>query len=253
MLGVLFMIPLRRMLTVREHGKLPYPAGTACARVLMAGEEGGRKARLVFGGLALGGVFKFLEDGLSFFPSEISTRVPGFRQGMIGMDTLPSLLSVGFVVGPRIGTLMAAGGVFAARVDSNDCLLRATRRSVTSHKSYQRYGCLIRYIGAGAVAAGGIISLARTLPTLWGTLRGAVAGLRIGEDNGNFGQLRTERDIPRVFSIVLAVVALLVIAFAPQLSVGVIGAIGVVIIGFPFVTVSSRIVGIIGSSSRFRA
>lgn len=124
MLGVLFMIPLRRMLTVREHGKLPYPAGTACARVLMAGEEGGRKARLVFGGLALGGVFKFLEDGLSFFPSEISTRVPGFRQGMIGMDTLPSLLSVGFVVGPRIGTLMAAGGVFAARVDSNDCLLR---------------------------------------------------------------------------------------------------------------------------------
>jgi putative OPT family oligopeptide transporter len=107
----------------------------------------------------------------------------------------------------------------------------------------------IRYIGAGAVAAGGIISLARTFPTLWGTLRGAVAGLRIGGDIGNFGQLRTERDISRVFSIVLAVVALLVIAFAPQLSVGVIGALGVVIVGFLFVTVSSRIVGIVGSSS----
>jgi putative OPT family oligopeptide transporter len=255
-LGVLFMIPLRRMLIVREHGKLPYPEGTACARVLMAGEEGGRKARLVFGGLALGGVFKFLEDGLTLFPSEISTRVAGFRQGMLGMDTLPSLLGVGFVVGPRIGALMAAGGVFAwlvlipmiAYFGQHGVVSPATD-AISGMDASDIWDHYIRYIGAGAVAAGGIISLARTLPTLWGTLRGAVAGLRIGGDIGNFGQLRTERDIPRVFSIVLAVVALLVIAFAPQLSVGVIGALGVVIVGFLFVTVSSRIVGIVGSSS----
>ncbi|CAM3809291.1 OPT family oligopeptide transporter [Alicyclobacillus pomorum] len=255
-LGVLFMIPLRRMLIVREHGKLPYPEGTACARVLMAGEEGGRKARLVFGGLALGGVFKFLEDGLTLFPSEISTRVAGFRQGMLGMDTLPSLLGVGFVVGPRIGALMAAGGVFAwlvlipmiAYFGQHGVVSPATD-AISGMDASDIWDHYIRYIGAGAVAAGGIISLARTLPTLWGTLRGAVAGLRIGGDIGNFGQLRTERDIPRVFSIVLAVVALLVIAFAPQLSVGVIGALGVVVVGFLFVTVSSRIVGIVGSSS----
>ncbi len=255
-LGVLFMIPLRRMLIVREHGKLPYPEGTACARVLMAGEEGGRKARLVFGGLALGGVFKFLEDGLTLFPSEISTRVAGFRQGMLGMDTLPSLLGVGFVVGPRIGALMAAGGVFAwlvlipmiAYFGQHGVVSPATD-AISGMDASDIWDHYIRYIGAGAVAAGGIISLARTLPTLWGTLRGAVAGLRIGGDIGNFGQLRTERDISRVFSIVLAVVALLVIAFAPQLSVGVIGALGVVIVGFLFVTVSSRIVGIVGSSS----
>ncbi|GMA52294.1 oligopeptide transporter, OPT family protein [Alicyclobacillus contaminans] len=257
-LGVLFMIPLRRMLIVREHGRLPYPEGTACARVLMAGEEGGKKAKLVFGGLALGGIFKFIEDGLTWFPSEISMRVAGFRQGMIGMDTLPSLLGVGFVIGPRIGALMAAGGVFAwlvlipmiAYFGQHGGVIAPGTSPIQSMDAWAIWDNYIRYIGAGAVAAGGIISLLRTLPTLWATFYGAIRGLRESMDsNSTFGGLRTERDIPRTLSLVLAVAILLVIAFSPQLKVGVIGALGVLIVGFLFVTVSSRIVGIVGSSS----
>ncbi|MCL6517923.1 OPT family oligopeptide transporter [Alicyclobacillus sp.] len=256
-LGVLFMIPLRRMLVVREHGKLPYPEGTACARVLMAGEEGGRRAWLVFKGLGLGAVFKFLEDGLKLFPSEISTGVAGLRQGMIGMDTLPSLLGVGFVVGPRIGGLMAAGGVMAwlilipmiAYFGQGAGVVPPGTDPVPKLDAWGIWDNYIRYIGAGAVAAGGIISLIRTLPTLWRTLAATLTAARDTAAASADGNLRTDQDIPRKVSIPLAVILLLVIAFLPQLDVGIIGALGVAIVGFLFVTVSARIVGIVGSSS----
>lgn len=256
-LGVLFMIPLRWMLIVKEHGKLPYPEGTACARVLVAGEEGGRKAKLVFAGLGLGGLFKFLEDGLNFFPSEISTKVAGLRQGLIGLDTLPSLLGVGFVIGPRIGGFMAAGGVFAwlvltptiAYFGQHGGVVAPATDAISSMDAWGIWGNYVRYIGAGAVAAGGIISLIRTLPTLWGTLAATFASLRVPGNMRGDTSLRTEKDIPRTLSIVLALFVLVLIAFLPQLNVGIIGALGVAVIGFLFVTVSSRIVGIVGSSS----
>ncbi|SFV01264.1 OPT family oligopeptide transporter [Alicyclobacillus macrosporangiidus] len=256
-LGVLFMIPLRRMLVVREHGKLPYPEGTACARVLMAGEEGGQRAWLVFKGLGLGAVFKFLEDGLKLFPSEISTGVAGLRQGMVGMDTLPSLMGVGFVIGPRIGGLMAAGGVIAwlilipmiAYFGQGTGVVPPGSAPLPKLDAWGIWDSYIRYIGAGAVAAGGIISLIRTLPTLWRTLAATAAAARDRSASAADGLLRTEQDIPRRVSIPLAVGILLVIAFLPQLDVGIIGALGVAIVGFLFVTVSARIVGIVGSSS----
>jgi putative OPT family oligopeptide transporter len=258
-LGVLFMIPLRRMLIVKEHKTLPYPEGTACAQVLVAGEEGGKKARLVFGGLALGGLFKFLEDGLQLFPSEISTKIAGLRDGMIGMDTLPSLLGVGFIIGPKIGGWMAAGGVFAwlvmiptiAYFGQHAGVISPGTSPLSAMDAWTIWDNYIRYIGAGAVAAGGIISLARTLPTLWKTLSATFSGMRdrAQERNTTFGVLRTERDIPKQISISFAVLILLFIAFMPQLDVGIIGALGIAIIGFLFVTVSSRIVGIVGSSS----
>jgi putative OPT family oligopeptide transporter len=257
-LGVLFMIPLRRMLIVKEHKTLPYPEGTACARVLVAGEEGGKKARLVFGGLALGGIFKFIEDGLQIFPSEISTKIAGLKDGLIGVDTLPSLLGVGFIIGPKIGGWMAAGGVFAWLVMiptiayfGQHAIVSPGTSAISSMDAFAIWDNYIRYIGAGAVAAGGIISLARTLPTLWKTLSATFSSMqaRSAERNTTFGVLRTERDIPKQVSITLAIVILLFIAFMPQLDVGIIGAIGIAIIGFLFVTVSSRIVGIVGSSS----
>jgi putative OPT family oligopeptide transporter len=254
-LGVLFMIPLRRILIVKEHGTLPYPEGTACARVLVAGEEGGKKAKLVFAGLGLGGVFKFLEDGLQLFPSEISAKIAGFRQGMLGMDTLPSLLGVGFVIGPRISALMAAGGVFAWLVlipmisyFGGHGVIKPGSDPISSLDAWGIWDSYIRYIGAGAVAAGGIISLVRTLPTLWGTLTAAFGSMRGGAGPAATRR-RTELDIPKVVSITLAIVILILIAFLPQLNVGIIGALGVAVIGFLFVTVSSRIVGIVGSSS----
>jgi putative OPT family oligopeptide transporter len=259
-LGVLFMIPLRRILVVKEHGKLPYPEGTACARVLMAGEQGGARAKLVFLGLGVGGVFKAAMDALKLFPSEISTAVAGLRQGMVGMDTLPSLLGVGFIVGPRIGGLMLAGGVFGwlvlipmiAYFGQGSGLIAPASGPIHGMDAWAIWDNYIRYIGAGAVAAGGIISLIRTLPTLWKSLAGMWTSVRshgMGGDGDYDRTLRTEQDLPTRWTIPAAVVILLLIAFLPQLHVTLIGALGILIVGFLFVTVSARIVGIVGSSS----
>ncbi|WP_026961292.1 OPT family oligopeptide transporter [Alicyclobacillus herbarius] len=258
-LGVLFMIPLRRILVVKEHGNLPYPEGTACARVLMAGEEGGSRAKLVFLGLFVGGVFKAVMDALKLFPSEISTAVAGLRQGLVGMDTLPSLLGVGFIVGPRIGGLMVAGGVLGwlvfipmiAYFGQGAGAIAPASSSPGTMDAFAIWDNYIRYIGAGAVAAGGIISLIRTLPTLWRSLVGMWASAQsyeMGEAEVD-RSLRTEQDLPSHWTIPAAIVILLVIAFLPGLQVTLIGAIGILVIGFLFVTVSSRIVGIVGSSS----
>jgi putative OPT family oligopeptide transporter len=253
-LGVLFMIPLRRLLIVREHGVLPYPEGTACARVLMAGEEGGRKARLVFGGLGIGALFKFLEDGLQWFPSEISARLAGLRQGVIGIDTLPSLLGVGFVIGPRIAGWMAAGGVLAWLVlipmisYFGHGVVAPGTSPISGMEASDIWDQYVRYIGAGAVAMGGLISLVRALPMLYKSLAATVGGMR-ETAAAAAAPLRTDLDLPRTFTIPAAIVILVLIAFLPQLHVGIIGALGVAIVGFLFVTVSSRIVGIVGSSS----
>lgn len=256
-LGVLFMIPLRRMLIVKEHDNLPYPEGTACAQVLVAGEEGGQRAKLVVGGLAVGGIFKALADGIKMFPSEIETKVGGFRNGVIGLDTLPSLLGVGFIVGPRVGGLMAAGGVLAwlvlipmiAFFGQNAGVLPPGKDPIASMGAADIWDQYIRYIGAGAVATGGIISLIRTLPMLWKSLSATWQSMKTSRPKETREPLRTELDLPRNWTITAAVVLLLVIAFLPNLNVGIIGALGIAVLGFLFVTVASRIVGVIGSSS----
>lgn len=256
-LGVLFMIPLRRLLIVKEHDTLPYPEGTACAQVLVAGEEGGSRAKLVFGGLAVGGIFKLIADGFKMFPSEIETKVIGLRGGLLGMDTLPSLLSVGFIIGPRVGALMAAGGVLAwlvliptiAFFGQGSAAVAPGSNPISTLDAWGIWDNYIRYIGAGAVATGGLISLVRTLPMLWSSLRSTLQGMRGPRDDKPAELLRTEQDLSQKFTIPAAIVLLLATIFLPQLQTGVIGAIGIALFGFLFVTVASRIVGAIGSSS----
>ncbi|MBX6396041.1 MAG: oligopeptide transporter, OPT family [Alicyclobacillaceae bacterium] len=256
-LGVLFMIPLRRILIVREHGRLPYPEGTACAQVLVAGEEGGKRAGLVFTGLAVGGLWKALMDGLKWFPSEIETKVAGFRGGVIGMDTLASLLGVGFIIGPRSAGLLAAGGVFAwlvlapviAYFGHGSGVVPPGQVPLSQMDAWKIWDAYIRYIGAGAVAMGGLISLFRSLPLLWNSLGATWRGWTSEKGSERRPSLRTEEDLPRRWTIPALVVILAAIAFLPQFHVGVIGALGVALMGFLFVSVNSRIAGMIGTST----
>jgi putative OPT family oligopeptide transporter len=258
-LGVIMMIPLRKALIVKEHGVLPYPEGTACAEVLIAGEKGGSGAKLVFSGLGLGALFKVIEDGLKIFPSEIEWEIPGFKNAAIGMDTLPSLLGVGFIIGPRIAGFMLAGAVlgwlgfiplisyFGSFVTHP--IFPATA-PISQLKFWDIWSNYLRYIGAGAVAFGGIISLFKALPTIASSFSIALRGFkRTAGNSSSVGPIRTEKDMPIPFIIALVVILIATLAFFPKISIGIPGALLVILFGFFFVTVSSRIVGIVGSSS----
>lgn len=254
-LGTVLMIPLRRALIVKEHETLPYPEGTACAEVLVAGEEGGKGASLVFGGLGVGAAFKFLTDAVKAFPSSVEWEIYKFKNAAIGMDTLPALLGVGFIIGPRIAGIMFAGAVlgwlgiiplisyigdFAGTVIYPGEILIS---EMNYHDIWENY---LRYIGAGAVAFGGLIGLIKTLPTIASSFAGAIKGFA---NPDNTEELRTEEDIPFSLIVILTVVFLAVLTFFPQINVGFMGALLLLVFGFFFVTVSSRIVGIVGSSS----
>ncbi|GEN34932.1 MULTISPECIES: OPT family oligopeptide transporter [Aneurinibacillus] len=257
-LGIIMMIPLRKALIVKEHGVLPYPEGTACAEVLIAGEKGGGLAKLVFSGLGIGALFKFIADGIKAFPSEIETGIRGFKNAAVGMDTLPSLLGVGFIIGPRIAGYMLAGAVlgwlgliplisyfgsFAANP-----IFPATD-PISKLGFWDIWSNYLRYIGAGAVAFGGIVSLFKALPTIASSFTIAMRGLGSTRGGTGSGVLRTEEDMPMPYIIGLVVILIAVLAFYPSINIGIPGALLVMLFGFFFVTVSSRIVGIVGSSS----
>lgn len=256
-LGVLFMVPLRTALIVEEHGVLPYPEGTACAEVLLAGEEGGSKSKVVFSGLGIAAIYKFIADGLCLFPSEVvfSSKSKMFTSS-VGMDVLPALAGVGYICGPKIASYMFSGGVLSYLVlmpaiaffggDSLSVVTDAAGKALAFNQLEpgQIWGNYIRYIGAGAVAAGGIISLIKTFPTMIRTFKNAIKGFgHKGEDN------RTSRDLP--LPIVLGGIAVLAIAMwlIPGIPVSISGAIIIIVFGFFFATVSSRMVGIVGSSN----
>lgn len=254
-LGVVLMIPLRRSLIVKEHDTLPYPEGTACAEVLVAGEKGGKGAKLVFIGLAIGAGFKFLTDALKAFPSSIEWEIYKFKNAAIGMDTLPALLGVGFIIGPRIAGIMFAGAVLGwlgiiplisfvgefanTAIFPGEILIS----EMNYHDIWENY---LRYIGAGAVAFGGIIGLVKTLPTIFSSFTGAIKGFK---DAGSSDEIRTDKDISMSSIVILTVAFIGILMFFPHIEIGFIGAILLLIFGFFFVTVSSRIVGIVGSSS----
>ncbi|NPV87903.1 oligopeptide transporter, OPT family [Coprothermobacteraceae bacterium] len=253
-LGVLFMVPVRRYLIVREHGILPYPEGVACAEVLVAGEEGGTGAYYLFMGGLVGFIYKYLGDGALLFPTEIEWEIPGLKNGAIGIDVLPSLLGVGFIVGPKISAYMLAGALLGWMViiplitffgqTVNTALFPSTvpLQEMDYWLMWSKY---LRYIGAGAVATGGLISLIKELPVMWKSFRETLAGF-----SSKAGQvLRTDMDLsPTVLGIgVLAMIVLMVVL--PEIPLGFLGAILVAIFGFFFVTVSSRLVGFVGSSS----
>lgn len=263
LLGVLFMIPLRRFLVSREHGKLPFPEGTACAEVQVAGETGGAKAKLVFTGLGLGALYQLFvhSSAMRLWPQAPeahlfgATDAPGLRKVVLSGDVTPELLGVGFIIGPKIAGIMFAGGLTAwfgliPLIDLFGTGLTAPLfpepelliADMPAALIWSRY---VRYIGAGAVAAGGIITLLRALPLIWESL---TVGLRqVGGTAG--GGKRTDADLPLKGVFAAAGVIALILWLLPFIEVSLIGALLMVLFSFFFVTVSARIVGLIGSSS----
>lgn len=261
LLGVLFMIPLRRYLIRDEHGKLPYPEGTACAEVLAAGDTGGAKAKLLFAGLGVGAIYQYLVNGnaLSLWRDEPTFDIHGYPKAEVGVAATPELLGVGYVIGPRIAAILLTGGVISWLViipiiatfgaSATTPLYPETELLIRDMSPGQIWNRYIRYIGAGAVAFGGIITLIRALPTIWQSFKVGLRGIR--ETAGETAVVRTDDDIS--FKVVLggAIAIAIILAALPDwlAPVGPLGAMLMVIFSFFFVTVSSRIVGLIGTSS----
>src|SRR3954447_1757788 len=283
LLGILFMIPLRRAFIVKQHGKLKYPEGTACAEVLIAGEKGGATGMMVLIGFALGFVYQFCVKGLALFQEELARplyetvkgKVVGLKGASVSMEMNGALLGVGYIIGPRISSIMVAGGVLAYLVigptiaffgENVDKPLPPAASHVVKDKDGKEIDTgLIRnmdesalrknyilYIGAGAVAAGGIISMFKALPVIVGAVAGGLRDLR-GGSAAQSGR-RTERDLPMIIVVVGSLILVGLLAAIPQLGLGLsltgfAGAFMIVVFGFLFVTVSSRLTGEIGSSS----
>jgi putative OPT family oligopeptide transporter len=260
MLGVLLMIPLRRSLIVKEHGNLPYPEGTACAEVLIVGEKGGADARTVFLGFGVGFVYKFLMSGLKLW-KEVPDKILGWYQGArVAAEISPELLGVGYIIGPRIASYMLGGGVIAALVLTplikffgsglqTNIFPAAPGELIANMSAGQIFDRYVRYIAAGAVATGGVISLLRSLPTIVSAFRAGIKSFRAGNNNSAAAPERTERDIPIPYAAAGVLLLLVVITLLPQLEVDWISALLILVFGFFFVTVSSRICGQIGSTS----
>lgn len=257
LLGVFFMIPLRNALIVKEHGTLPYPEGTACAEVLLAGEEGGANASTVFAGMGFAAVFKFIIDGIKAVPGEVSFRVKGYA-GEIGTQIYPAVMSVGYICGPRISSYMFAGGVLSWLVliplivlFGADLLLYPGTKPIgemfAEGGASAIWSSYIRYIGAGALAAGGIISLIKSLPLIVRTFRDAVKSM--AGSKGGAGSERTAQDISMKIVLISIAALTLLVWLVPAIPVSLLGAVIVVIFGFFFATVSSRMVGLVGSSN----
>ena len=255
-LGILFMVPLRKALIVQEHGTLPYPEGQACAEVLVAGEEGGAKASTVFAGLGIAAAYKFITDGLKVFPSEVHYEIPAYKGSGIGMDVLPALLGVGYICGPKISSYLFCGGIlgwfvlmpmivlFGANmvlfpVDVSIAELYAKQGSFGIWSSY------IKYIGAGAVACGGVLSLVKSMPLIIRTFRDALKGF----GRGAVTDERTNQDLNIKVILIGIVVLALAIWIIPVIPIDLFGALLIVLFGFFFATVSSRMVGLVGSSN----
>ena len=258
LLGVFFMVPLRNALIVKEHGILPYPEGTACAEVLLAGEKGGANASTVFAGMGFAALFKFIIDGLKAVPGEVALKFKGYS-GEIGTQIYPAVMSVGYICGPRISSYMFAGGLLSWLVliplivlfGENTVMYPAVDQTIgeifAASGASGIWSSYIRYIGAGALAAGGIISLIKSLPLIIRTFRDAVKSINIKSGEGAL--LRTEHDLNMKFVIGAIVVLTLLVWLVPAIPVGPLGALIIVVFGFFFATVSSRMVGLVGSSN----
>jgi putative OPT family oligopeptide transporter len=272
-LGTLMMVPLRRALIVKEHGILPYPEGTACADVLIAGERGGKLASMVFSGLGFGALWKSLSWIFNLFVTELdysTSRASQFPNATLNVDISPEYMGVGYVIGPRIAGTMFAGGVLSwlvllpllsilgavinvpfPPIHPNFANNPATGQPflISEMSAPQLWSAYIRYIGAGAVLAAGLITLGRTLPTIIASAR---EGLKdFGAGAGAAAQVRTERDMPTMVVIGGSLLLALFLALAPKMPMqgNFLAAILIIVFGFLFVTVSSRITGLIGTSS----
>ena len=258
LLGICFMIPLRSALIVKEHCVLPYPEGTACADVLLAGEEGGSSAKAVFSGLGFSALFKLLVDGFKCVGGVVTIPVKAMYTEL-SAEVYPALLGVGYICGPKISSFMFAGGILgwfvlipAIVTFGGDSILYPATDTIANLYADPEGGAsaiwssYIRYIGAGAVATGGIISLIKSLPTIVTTFRDSMRDLKGGAVASN---KRTDQDLSMKVVIPMVVVCILAIWLFPDIPVSLLGAILIVIFGFFFATVSSRMVGLVGSSN----
>ena len=259
LLGVLFMVPLRKALIVKEHGVLPYPEGTACAEVLLAGEKGGASARAVFAGMGIAALIKFVADGLKIVPSMITIRIHALRTEF-STEIYPALVGVGYICGAKISSYLFAGGVLGwfvlipliAAFGEETVLYPGTApisQMYLEGGANAIWGSYIRYIGAGAVAAGGIMSLVKSLPLIVSTFGDAVKGLKGSSAEGRDETERTALDMN--MKIVLGGIVLIILAIAlfPDIPVSFLGAFLVAVFGFFFSAVSSRMVGLVGGSN----
>lgn len=254
LLGVAFMVPLRQALIVEEHGTLPFPEGTACAEVLLAGEEGGSKAGTVFSGLGIAAAYKFIADGLKVFPSEIGYDIKAYAGSSVGVQVLPALAGVGYICGPKISSYMLAGSTLSwfvlmpaiALFGADAQAIFPGTDPIAQMAPSDLWGTYIKYIGAGAVATGGVISLIKSLPLIAKTFKQAMQSMK---KKSSASALRTEQDIPMPFLLVMILVIGIAIWLVPAFPVNPIGALIVIVFGFFFATVSSRMVGLIGSSN----
>ncbi len=256
LLGVFFMVPLRNALIVQEHGVLPYPEGTACAEVLLAGEEGGSAAKAVFAGIGISALVKFVIDGLCAIPGVITLKLESLKTEL-SAEVYPALLAVGYICGIRIDSYMLAGGLIgwfvlipaivffgqSATIFPGNMPISEIYASDGAGGIWSTY---IRYIGAGAVAAAGIISLLRTLPLIAKTFVAAIGGIKSASAATG---ARTARDLD--IRLVLGAIALIIAAIwlIPAIPLNLFGALLIVVFGFFFSAVSSRMVGLVGSSN----
>jgi putative OPT family oligopeptide transporter len=268
LLGVLFMIPLRRFLIKGEHGKLPYPEGTACAEVLVAADAGGTQARNVFMGLGIGALYKWLMSGLNLWPRDAWAKVPFLPKGQVGVDVAPALIGVGYILGAKIGLVMVGGAAISWLIlipaieiigrSMTEPLYPELTLLITDMGPETIWTRYIRYVGAGAVATAGIATLIRSMPMIVTSFKEGMRGLRSRFEGSAVVQAikRTDDDLP--FNVVLIGVGLVVLflavmphvfGFIESLTVRVLAAILVAIFAFFFVTVSSRIVGLVGVTS----
>ncbi len=266
LLGILMMIPLRRAFIVKQHKTLKYPEGTACAKVLIVGEQGGSSAKTVFAGFGLAFVYHALMQGLRLWqevPSRLISGISGYKQAVLASEASPVLVGVGYIIGPRIASTMVAGGILSYLVlvpsialfgENNAGVLFPGEKPIAAMSAKDVRDAYILYIGAGAVAAGGVISLIQALPLIVGSI---TAGLRDMRSTAKGGERptgkRTARDLPLWLVILGSAALVATIAASPLIPTAlpgrIVGAGAVVLFGFLFVTVSSRLTGEIGSSS----
>lgn len=274
--GVLFMIPLRGFLIVKEHYTLPYPEGTASAEVLIAASEGGSTAKNVFVGLGVGALYKSLISFFHLWPDKIFLHIPFIKKAVVGVSATPALIGVGYILGRRIASIMVGGGLISwvliipfiaykfgdAPIWADTLAYLKTRGlaegittigGLTAKQIWEGY---IRIIGAGAVAAAGIITVAKSIPTMIESLKIGIKELKASAATLDKGKLRTEQDLHLKFVLIgVSLVVLAITAFPgiigheTTLLMRLISAVAIIIFAFAFVTVSSRIVGLIGVSS----
>jgi putative OPT family oligopeptide transporter len=260
-IGVLFMIPLRRSIIVKEHGKLPFPEGTACADVLIVGEKGGKLAQKVFYGLSFAFLYKSLMSLFGLWkdiPKYVFSRTSALPNGTVMGEITPELLGVGYIIGPKIAGIMVGGGILSWLVliplitllgDNLTTVFAPADKLISEMSPNEIWNNYIRYIGAGAVTFGGVVTLVKSFPTIINAFKDSFKDLKATGPNSNIVKERTEKDIPLVFVLVGSVILIILMAVIPSIPTNLLSSLMIVVFGFFFVTVSSRIVGLIGSSS----